>query len=87
MTITDDRLYVSGWDDLLVYDVSDLGSSAPSFLGSVAGLGSHAVWATDDGNYVVTGEERSGGALRLYSVIDNEVEIVALDLVKAGFDT
>jgi len=71
VTITNERLYVSGWDDMLVYDVSDLGNSAPSFLGGVRGLGSHAVWGTEDGSYVVTGEERSGGALRLYSVVED----------------
>jgi len=71
VTLSNDRLYVSGWDDMLVYDASNLAGGAPTFLGEVRGISSHAVWPTDDGDYVVTTEEREGGAIRLYEVIDN----------------
>ncbi len=81
VTITDTKLFISGWDDMLVYDVSNLGTQAPSFLGEVRGMSSHAVWSTDDGDYVVTTEEREGGAIRLYQVIDNggSVDLLARD--------
>ncbi|MAB77835.1 MAG: hypothetical protein CMJ89_00655 [Planctomycetes bacterium] len=71
VTITDDYLFISGWDDMIVYDVSNLGNSAPTFLGEVRGISSHAVWPSDDGVYVVTTEERSAGAMRLYELVDN----------------
>ena len=81
ITITDNRLYISGWDDMLVYDVSNLGSSAPSFLGQVRGISSHAVWPSEDEVYVVTTEERTAGAIRLYEIVDNggSVDLLARD--------
>jgi len=71
MTLTDDRLYISAWDNFYVYDASNLGGSAPTFLGAVRGSACHSVWPTDDGLFAVTCDERSGGASRLYEVVDN----------------
>ena len=39
-------------------------------LGEVRGLNSHSVWQTDDGVFAVTAEERGGGGLRLYEIVD-----------------
>lgn len=69
ITVQRGRLFASAWDSLRVYDVSNLGASPPVLLGSVRGLSSHSVWATDDGQFVVTAEERQGGAVRLFEVI------------------
>ena len=71
ITITDDYLFMAEWDSLQVWDASNLGSGPPSFLGEVRGYSCHAVWASDDGAYVVTTDERSGGSLRLWTMDDN----------------
>jgi len=76
ITITDKYLFISQWDSLLVYDVSNLGSSAPSFVAQVQGLSSHAVWVTSDSRYVVTTEERQGGAIRLFEIDDSGASVV-----------
>jgi len=71
ITVQNGRLFAAAWDGLYVFDVSNLGVQAPQFMGSARGINCHSVWATDDGAYLVTGEEREGGALRLYEMIDN----------------
>ena len=81
VTITDDYLLVSQWDSLIVYDVSQLGTSAPVYMGEVGGFANHAVWASDDGAFVVTSDERTRGALRLYglAVENGRVRLDQLD--------
>ena len=81
VTAADGRLYASGWDCFLVYDVSDLANSAPTLIGDVRGMSSHAVWPTADGVYAVTTEERLGGAIRLYEIEDNgsSLELIQRD--------
>jgi hypothetical protein len=81
VTITDDYLFVSQWDSLIVYDVASLGARAPVYLGEVGGFANHAVWCSDDGQYVVTSDERTRGALRLYAleVQDGKARLDQLD--------
>ena len=80
ITVANGRLYISGWDDMLIYDVSNLGNQAPSFLTSVEGISSHAVWPTENGDFVVTTEERTGGAIRLYEIVnDGGVQLLPRD--------
>lgn len=76
ITFKDDYLFVSQWNSLLVYDVSNLNAQAPIFVAEVQGLSSHAVWATDDSQYVVTTEERQGGAIRLFELDDSGPGVV-----------
>ena len=65
------RLYVSAWNNgLWVFDVSQVSTSIPTFLGSVSGGSTHSAWATDDGKFVVTGEERPGGGIKVYEIIE-----------------
>ena len=71
ITVANGRLWVSAWDSTQVFDISNLGSQAPVFMGQSLGLSAHAVWATDDGKFVVSTEERGGGAIRLYRVTDD----------------
>lgn len=71
ITVQNGVLFAAAWDSIQMYDVSNLASSAPTFLGQTLGLNTHAVWGTDDGAYLVLAEERQGGSLRLYSVVDN----------------
>lgn len=72
VTVRDGRLYAAAWDSgLWIYDVTDVANTMPTFLGSVAGNNTHSMWPTDDGKFVVTGEERSGGGIQVYEITDN----------------
>ncbi|MHC5108459.1 MAG: immunoglobulin domain-containing protein [Planctomycetota bacterium] len=72
ITVAGGRLYCAGWDSgLFIYDVSDVANTFPTFLGTVDGNNTHSMWPTDDGNYVVTGEERGGGGIKVYRMTDN----------------
>ena len=86
ITVRNGRLFASGWDNLTVYDVSNLGVQGPTLLGSIHGMSNHAVWPTDDGQYFVTADERQGGALRLYELVDlgSSVAIVPRDSYQAS---
>ena len=71
VTVQGGRLYAAAWSSgLWVYDVSDVANTIPTFLGSVAGQSTHSMWATSDGKFVVTGEERPGGGIKVYEMID-----------------
>ena len=70
VTVQDGRLYASGWDGIYVYDVTNVATQIPNLLGSAPGYNTHAAWATDDGRFVVTADERGGGSLWLYEMID-----------------
>ncbi len=72
ITVKNGRLYAAAWDSgLRIYDVSDVANSIPTLIGSVGGNNTHSVWPTDDGKFVVTGEERGGGGIKVYEMIDN----------------
>ena len=88
ITAQGDRLYASGWSDLYVYDISNLGAQSPSLLGTAPGNSVHAAWATDDGQWVVVGEERSGGGITLFEVIDNggSVDLIPRDAFTLSSD-
>lgn len=80
ITVENGRLYVSGWSGgLHIYDVSNIAVAPPVFLGSVSGKSTHSAWPSADGNFVVTGEERSGGGIKVYRIVD-EGGSVSLDL-------
>ena len=81
ITVRDGRLYAAAWDSLQVYDVSNIADEAPSLLGSTYGDNLHAVWPSDDGQFVVTTEERTTGAATLYEVIEgvDSIELVTRD--------
>ena len=78
MTAENGRLYVSDISgSQKVYDISDLGNSAPVFLKGIKGGAVHSSWPTADGAFVVTAAESFGGPLRLVEVSDTE----ATDLI------
>lgn len=69
ITVQDGRMYAAGWSSgIFVYDVSDIANTAPVLMGSAPGSSTHSSWATDDGLWLVTAEEREGGGIKLYSV-------------------
>ena len=71
VTAKDGRLYAAGWDSgLFIYDISDVANTAPALIGNVGGNNTHSMWPTDDGEYVITGEERGGGGVQVYRITD-----------------
>lgn len=71
ITVQDGRLYASAWDSIRIYDVSNLGSQAPTFMGSAQGNAVHAAWPSGDNRFLVVSEERAAGGLTLYELDDN----------------
>jgi hypothetical protein len=72
ITVRDGRLYACAWDSgLWIYDVTDVANTQPSFLGSAPGNNTHSCWPSPDGRFVVTGEERSGGGIKVFEITDN----------------
>lgn len=64
-------MYACAWGSgLWVYDVTNVADETPVFLTSVDGDSTHSVWPTDDGRFVVTGEERPGGGITVFEVIE-----------------
>ena len=61
-------IYAGGWDGIYIFDVSDIANQAPVLLGSAPGTSAHSAWATDDGRFVVTAEERNSGGIKLYEI-------------------
>ncbi len=73
ITVVNGRLYVSAWDSgLWIYDVSNVATQMPMFLGQTpdGGDNTHSCWPTDNGDFVVTGEERTGGGIKVYRITD-----------------
>ncbi len=74
VTVVGSRLYASAWDSgLWIYDVTDVANQAPTFLGQTpdGGDNTHSCWPSGNGDYVVTGEERTGGGIKVYRITDN----------------
>ena len=69
ITVANGRLYACAWNNgLWVYDISGIATQAPVFLGSAPGISTHSAWPTDDGKFVVTGEERPGGGIKVWRI-------------------
>ncbi len=79
ITVLRDRLYVAAWDQIMIYDITNIDTEIPSLLGQGPGISTHSTWATDDEQFVVTAEERSNGGIKLYEVIaDGDGLVVVL---------
>ena len=73
MTVVGGRMYVAAWDSgLWIYDVTNVAMQMPTFLGQTpdGGNNTHSCWPTSNGDFVVTGEERTGGGIKVYRIID-----------------
>ncbi len=81
ITVQGNRLYALAWDSIIIYDITNIANEPPVFLGSAPGDAVHSSWATDDGQYVVVAEERSGGRLMLFQIVDSGegLNLVLLD--------
>lgn len=74
VTVAGGRLYCCAWDSgLWIYDITNVASQIPAFLGQTpdGGNNTHSCWPTANGDYVVTGEERTGGGIKVYRITDN----------------
>jgi hypothetical protein len=76
--LMEDRLYISAWDDLYVYDASDLANGPPTYLASVRELACHSAWPSADGRFLAVTAERAGGAVHLYEVVDDGSSVTLL---------
>ena len=75
MTVANGRMYVAAWDSgLWIYDVSNVATQMPTFLGQTpdGGNNTHSCWPTSNGDFVVTGEERTGGGIKVYRITETE---------------
>ncbi|NNF44121.1 MAG: hypothetical protein HKN62_13965 [Phycisphaerales bacterium] len=85
ITVVGNRLYASAWDSgIWIYDITDIDTTPPQFLGSHPGENTHSAWPTDDGRFVITGEERSGGGIivhRIDEVKGGGVDLTVTDMV------
>ncbi|MEE9293904.1 MAG: hypothetical protein V3W34_02920 [Phycisphaerae bacterium] len=73
ITVANGRLYVAAWDSgLWIYDVTKVAKQMPTFLGQTpdGGNNTHSCWPTSNGDFVVTGEERGGGGIKVYRITD-----------------
>lgn len=85
MTAIGDRLYTSGFGGKTdIYDVSSIGSLAPTLLGSInSGSNSHSNWASDDGKLLVSAREISDGDVRLYDISNPAAPILRSTITAA----
>ncbi|MEE8524287.1 MAG: hypothetical protein V3T72_10175, partial [Thermoanaerobaculia bacterium] len=78
VTVAGNRLYVAAWDSgLWMYNVANVATQMPTLLAMTpdGGDNTHSCWPTANGDYVVTGEERNGGGIKVYRVLANRVPI------------
>ena len=73
ITVVNNRLYACAWNSgIWIYDVADVANQPPVFLGSGPGNSTHSAWPTDDGRFVITGEERTLGGIKVYRIDESE---------------
>jgi hypothetical protein len=81
ITVVGNRLYTSGWGDATttpptpgktdIWDVSNVGTQRPVFLGSISsGPNAHSSWPSDDNKLLVVCREIAGGDVGLYDITD-----------------
>ncbi len=78
VTVAGDRLYAAAWDSgLWMYSVANVAAQMPIFLAMTpdGGNNTHSCWPTANGDFVVTGEERNGGGIKVYRVIESPFPI------------
>ncbi len=90
ITVIGDRLYASGFEGFTyIYDVTDIGSVAPMFLGEApSGDNSHSNWVTSDGNVLISAQEISNGEVKIFDISDPGAPLLlsTLDPTSLGID-
>ena len=86
VTVIGTRLYCSNWDSGTdIYDVTDIGTRAPTLLGTIAsGAKSHSTWATPDNRYLVSTRELDGGDLRIYDIANPDRAVLVKTITSAS---
>ncbi len=70
ITVQNGRLYANAWNSgLWIYEVPNIRRRRPTLYASTTGMATHSCWPTDNGRFVVTGEERGGGGIKVFEVI------------------
>ncbi len=91
ITVENGRLYAAAWHSgVKIYDVSDVGNQMPQLIGETPGGGNstHSCWPTDNGDFVVTGEEREEGGIKVYriTVSGNSLTLTLTDALTLPLD-
>lgn len=83
--IRGDRMYLSGWGGTIeIYDLANLATEPPRFLGSIqGGNNNHSSWTSEDGNYLFSCRELEDGDLRVYDV-RNPAEPLLVKTIKTS---
>lgn len=92
MHIRGNRMFTSGWGTgsqrgrTEIYDVTNLGTQAPTLLGYIedpssnvsAGNNMHSSWTSEDGNYLYSARETSNGTgdIRVYNITNPAVPLL-----------
>lgn len=72
------RMYTSGWGGKIeIYDIGNLNTQAPVFLGAINGNGNnHSSWTSENGRYLYSCRETLDGDLRVYDVLDPSAPVL-----------
>lgn len=98
MHIRGNRLFTSGWGNsgfrgrTEIYDISNIGTQAPTLLGFVedptsttAGNNMHSSWSSEDGNYLYSARETNNGTgdIRVYNIANPAVPLLVRSISMA----
>jgi hypothetical protein len=99
MHIRGNRMFTSGWGNgsnrarTEIYDISNIGTQAPTLLGFIsdptsitAGNSMHSSWSSEDGNYLYSCRETSNGSgdVRVYNIFDPANPLLVNSLTMNG---
>ncbi|MGC2235258.1 MAG: FG-GAP-like repeat-containing protein [Pyrinomonadaceae bacterium] len=101
--IRGNRMFTSGWGSASnrgrteIYDISNIGTQAPSLLGFIedqtsttAGNSMHSSWSSEDGNYLYSCRETSNGNgdVRVYNITNPAVPLLvkSIGMVALGLN-
>lgn len=98
MHIRGNRMFTSGWGNSTnrgrteIYDISNIGTQAPTLLGFVedptsttAGNNMHSSWSSEDGNYLYSARETNNGTgdIRVYDITNPAVPLLVKSISTA----
>lgn len=98
MHVRGNRMFTSGWGNsgnrgrTEIYDISNIGSQAPTLLGFVqdttsttAGNNMHSSWSSEDGNYLYSARETNNatGDIRVYDITNPAVPLLVRSISMA----
>ncbi len=98
MHIRGNRMFTSGWGNsgnrgrTEIYDISNIGTQAPTLLGFVedpssttAGNNMHSSWSSENGNYLYSARETNNGTgdIRVYDITEPAVPLLVRSITMA----